>query len=61
MYRRYGFAFPRWCLYDFGWFFLELGKTFVFEPAKFAVIRNTLRGVAHGLIGKSGPLVHPSA
>jgi rhamnosyltransferase len=61
IYRHYGFTFPRWCLYDFGWFFLELGKVIAFEPAKAATIRNILKGIVHGLIGKTGPLVHPSA
>jgi rhamnosyltransferase len=61
MYRRYGFIFPRWGLYDFGWFFLDLGKALAFESAKFAVIMNILKGVVHGLIGKTGPLVQPSA
>jgi rhamnosyltransferase len=59
MYRRYGFAFPRWCLYDLGWFFLDLGKVMAFESAKFAIILNILKGVVHGLIGKTGPRVPP--
>ena len=60
MYRRYGLTFPGWCLYDFGSFFRELGKVIAFESAEFDITLNILKGIAHGLIGKTGPLVQPS-
>jgi rhamnosyltransferase len=59
VYRRYALRFPRWCLYDFGWSVLELGKVLVFESDKLAKLRNMLQGLTHGLLGKTGPLLPP--
>jgi rhamnosyltransferase len=60
VYRRYALQFPRWCLHDFGWFFLELGKVLVFEADKLTKLRNILKGLIHGILGKTGPRLPPS-
>lgn len=59
VYRRYGLRFPGWCLHDFGWFFLELGKILVFEQSKIAKLRNILKGLWHGLLGKTDHRLPP--
>lgn len=55
VYRRYGLTFPAWCLHDFGWFFLELGKVLVFEKDKPAKLKSILKGLWHGIIYSSQP------
>ena len=59
VYRRFGLRFPGWCLHDFGWFFLELGKVLVLESSKLAKVQNILKGLWHGLIGKTGHMLPP--
>jgi len=59
VYRRYALKFPGWCLHDFGWLLLELGKVLVFEPDKLAKLRNILKGACHGVLGKTGALLRP--
>jgi rhamnosyltransferase len=56
VFRRFAFSSPLWCLYDFGWIFLEFTKILLFEKQKMANFRNALKGIADGLSGKTGPL-----
>lgn len=61
MYRRYGLSFPGWALVDFGWLFLDLTKILLFEDQKVAKLRNVFKGIVHGLLGRTGALVAPTA
>jgi len=61
MYRRHGLRFPRWALVDFGWLFIDLAKILLFEDRKTDKIRNVAKGIRHGILGRTGVLVTPSA
>jgi len=61
MYRRHGLRLPGWALVDFGWLFLDLTKILLFEDQKAAKLRNVFKGIIHGLLGRTGALVTPTA
>lgn len=60
MYRRYVLSSPGWVIVDFGWLFLDLAKILLFEDSKMAKLRNVAKGIAHGLLGRTGMMVVPS-
>jgi rhamnosyltransferase len=60
MYRRYALRFPLWCLNDLIWLGLDLTKIVLFESEKGSKLFNVIKGILHGLAGKTGTCVAPS-
>ena len=60
MYRRYGFDSPLWCLHDLAWLGLDLAKIILFENGKCPKLFNVMKGIAHGIAGKTGTRVIPA-
>jgi rhamnosyltransferase len=61
IYRRYAFSAPLWCLHDGAWVFLELTKILLFEGEKYAKLKNMVKGITDGLVGKTGQLQQTTA
>jgi rhamnosyltransferase len=53
LFKRYAFSSPLWCLYDFSWIFVELGKILFFEAKKREQLASTISGIKDGLLWRA--------